>query len=82
MAKAASAFDVTQDKPYGRKVARRMPPFIYRCPNTGFRVQGLAPDDEESEGTDDVFVGVTCLACGRLHFVNPNTGKTVGEDTE
>ncbi len=38
-----------------------MPPFIYRCPNTGFRVQGFAPDNDESEGADDVFVGVTCL---------------------
>jgi len=35
-----------------------MPPFIFRCPNTGFRVQGLAPDDE-SEEANDVFVDVT-----------------------
>jgi hypothetical protein len=35
-----------------------MPPFLYRCPNTGFRVEGYAPDDDKSEGTDNVFVGV------------------------
>ena len=52
-----------------------MPPFIYRCPSTGYRVQGWAPDDE-TEGADDVFVGVTCLVCGLVHFVNPKTGKT------
>jgi len=46
-----------------------MPPFIYRCPNTGFRVQGFTSDDDESERADDVFVGVTCLACGSMHFV-------------
>jgi hypothetical protein len=57
-----------------------MPPFIFRCPNTGFQVQGFVPDNSESEGVgDDVFVGVTCLACGSVHLVNPTTGKTVGE---
>ena len=75
------------DKPTNRKTSwrteltRRMPPFIYRCPNTGFRVQGFAPDDDESgSSADDVFVGVTCLACGTLHLVNPKTGKTAGEN--
>jgi hypothetical protein len=59
-----------------------MPPFIFHCPNTGFRVQGFAPNDDESEGADDVFVGVTCLACGSMHLVNPRTGKTAGENAE
>jgi len=60
-----------------------MPPFIFRCPNTGFRVQGFAPDNDGSEGTgDDVFIGVTCLACRSVHFVNPKTGKTAGEGSE
>jgi hypothetical protein len=59
-----------------------MAPFIYRCPNTGFQVQGLAPDNDESEGADDVFVGATCLACGSVHFVNPKTGKTAGRSNE
>jgi hypothetical protein len=59
-----------------------MPSFIYRCPNTGFRVEGLAPDDDKSEEADNVFVGVTCLACGVLHLVNPKTGRTAGESSE
>jgi len=46
-------------------------------------VQGLAPDDDESERAGgDVFVGVTCLACGSVHLVNPKTGKTAGENSE
>jgi hypothetical protein len=57
-----------------------MPPFIFRCPNTGFRVQGFAPDDDVSEGANNV--GVTCLVCGLMHLVNPKTGKTAGEDGE
>jgi len=60
-----------------------MPPFIFRCPNTGFRVQGLTPGNDEPEGTgDDVFVGVTCLACGSVHLVNLKTGKTAGDTSE
>ena len=57
-----------------------MPPFIFRCPNTGLHVQGLAPADDECKGSgDDIFMGITCLACGSVHLVNPKTGKTVGE---
>ena len=29
-----------------------MPPFIFRCPNTGFQVQGFAAGDGETEETD------------------------------
>ncbi len=59
-----------------------MPPFLYRCPTTGLLVQGLTPNDEESEGADDAFEGVKCLACGAVHFVNPKTGKLAGEGDE
>ena len=52
-------------------------PFLYRCPNTGFRVQGWVEDDE-SEDSDDAYEGVVCHACGRLHLVNPKTGETAG----
>jgi hypothetical protein len=71
-----------------RQPAIAMPPFLFRCPNTGFRVQGFAADDGESKGdgeseeTDDVFVSVTCVACGSVHLVNPKTGKTAGESNE
>ena len=59
-----------------------MPPFIFRCPTTGFQVQGFAAGNDESEETDDVFVGITCLACASVHLVNPKTGKTAGESSE
>jgi hypothetical protein len=59
-----------------------MPPFLYRCPNTGFNVQGYAPNDHESERGGEVFIGITCLACGLVHPINPKTGKTVSEDGE
>jgi hypothetical protein len=59
-----------------------MPPFVYRCPVTGLHVQGLVPDDDESDGAGDTFEGIDCLACGGVHFVNPKTGKLMGEDRE
>ena len=55
-----------------------MATFLYRCPNTGFRVQGYTP--EKTSGDDDAYETVTCLACQRVHLVNPATGKVMGED--
>jgi hypothetical protein len=37
--------------------------FIFRCPYTGYRVQGYDVNDDESERADRAFVGVTCAAC-------------------
>jgi hypothetical protein len=62
-----------------RRADAKMPQFLYRCPDTGFRVQDFTPDDDGSEGANDAFVVVTCLACGRMHFVNPKTGETPSE---
>jgi hypothetical protein len=55
-----------------------MGPFLYRCPNTGYRVQGWVADDESEDG--ERYEGVICYACGRLHLVNPKTGETAGDD--
>jgi hypothetical protein len=52
-----------------------MPPFLYRCPNTGDNVQAWAADDPEND--DLTFVQVTCLACAQAHLVNPKTGGLI-----
>jgi hypothetical protein len=57
-----------------------MPPFLYRCPNTGYRVQGFVADDTSDD--DERFEAVACIACDRLHYVNPRTGKVLGDDDE
>jgi len=54
--------------------------FIYRCPNTGFRVQGYVA--EETSDNEDSYEAVTCLICNRTHLVNPSTGKVLGEREE
>jgi hypothetical protein len=55
-----------------------MPPFLYRCPNTGDNVQAWAADDPD----DLTYVQVTCLACPQAHLVNPKTGKVLGDDED
>jgi hypothetical protein len=54
-----------------------MTAFLYRCPNTEFRVQGYTAD-ETTPRDQDVYETVTCLACQRVHLVNPKTGEVVG----
>jgi hypothetical protein len=52
--------------------------FLYRCPTTGYNVQGYSADDP-IEKDQHAFQPVTCTVCGRVHLVNPKTGKTIGD---
>jgi hypothetical protein len=56
-----------------------MPPFLYRCPNTGQTVQGFSAEETLDE---DAYESIPCLACRLLHFVNTTTGKVLGEDND
>jgi hypothetical protein len=61
----------------GRAVySSKMPSFIYRCPNTRDRIQGFVAEDVP-RGT---FEAVICTLCRQLHFVEPATGRVLGED--
>jgi hypothetical protein len=53
-----------------------MAAFIYRCPVTGYNVQAVDPDDPIKD-PKDVFRPVTCTVCGRVHLVNPKTGRAL-----
>ena len=53
-----------------------MTPFLYRCPNTRQAVQGFVAE----EVPDNAYQAITCLACRQSHFVNPTTGKVLGEN--
>jgi hypothetical protein len=57
-----------------------VPPFLYRCPNTGEKVQAWASDDPEKGNL--TYVQVTCLACAQAHLVNPKSGKVLGSADE
>jgi hypothetical protein len=59
--------------------------FFYRCPTTGFRVQGCAPE-QTSDAADTCVsatcVSVACYVCAKVHLVNPFTSKVAGEPNE
>src|SRR6516164_9966809 len=47
--------------------------FTYRCPRTGLQVQGRVAFDYPTDC--EIYDPVTCTACGRVHLVNPKSGK-------
>ena len=51
--------------------------FLYRCPATGYNVQG---EYETGGRPPPAYVPQTCLACQRLHLVDPTTGKLMAEE--
>jgi len=57
-----------------------MPTFLFRCPNTSQNVQGFTA--EEVSDDPDAYESVTCLACRRVHMVNPASGKVLGANDE
>jgi hypothetical protein len=50
---------------------------LYRCPNTGQMVQGWFADDG-TENREHQYEAVTCIACRGLHYIDPKTGKVLG----
>ena len=56
-----------------------MPTFLYRCPTVGVNVQGWIADDPSEEGH---YEAITCVACMRVHLVDPKTGRVLGEDDD
>ena len=53
-----------------------MATFLFRCPNTKQTVQGWSADEPSAEG--DTYVPVQCVACRRVHHVNPAKGRVLG----
>ncbi|HMK79371.1 MAG TPA: hypothetical protein VK438_06955 [Xanthobacteraceae bacterium] len=46
-----------------------MSAFLYLCPNTGQQVQGWS--SASPTAPQGALEAVTCLACGRVHLVDP-----------
>jgi len=59
----------------------KMAAFLYRCPRTGFNVQGWVADGDEALG-EAIYEPVTCAACAGVHLVNPNNGRVLGTDED
>jgi hypothetical protein len=56
--------------------ATGMAPFLFRCPATGFNVQGWSAE-ETAPNKKDAYEAVSCLACRQVHLVNPATGEVL-----
>jgi hypothetical protein len=57
-----------------------MPSVMFRCPNTGYRVQGWFADDVSEDG-DNTYRSLTCIACQGVHLVSLR-GKVLGISDE
>lgn len=55
-----------------------MSALVYICPVKKVSVQYWLKDELRSQ-EKDAYVGVACQACGKLHFLNPATGKLLGQ---
>jgi len=51
---------------------------LFRCPITRQHVSSWIADDPESD--EDRWATISCLACQRVHTINPKTGKVLGAD--
>jgi hypothetical protein len=58
----------------------RMPLFMYRCPYSGYRVQGFVAEDTSEDG--HIYEPVTCPVCHQIHHVNPHTGVVLGDKAD
>ena len=59
-----------------------MPAFLFRCPNTGYRVQGFVAEDVSDNAAPEDYEAITCIACQQVHLVNPKTGRVLGSEDE
>jgi len=53
---------------------------MFRCPVKAVLVQAEAEEDSSSPDGRHVYKPIQCLACGRIHLVNPATGKLQSEE--
>ncbi len=49
--------------------------FLYCCPITGHKVQGVIPD---APAASRVYQTLTCAPCAHVHLVNPTTDHVAG----
>jgi hypothetical protein len=52
-------------------------PITFNCPTTGDLVQHWLDKRDQAQPSDHEMV--TCPACARIHFVNRQTGKLLGD---
>jgi hypothetical protein len=66
--------------PRGVCYDRAMAPFLFQCPNTGLNVQSWSA--EEIVADSEIYLTTECLACRRVHLVNPTSGRVLGSEDD
>jgi hypothetical protein len=56
-------------------------PFLFRCPTTSTMVQADTDLPSPKEGEPPRYISLVCLACQRVHLVNPHTGRLLSEES-
>jgi len=56
-----------------------MPPVLFKCPTTGQNVQWSVEETSSEKGPAVTYTSIHCPACMRLHFMDPSTGKLLGD---
>ncbi|WP_367116388.1 hypothetical protein [Bradyrhizobium sp.] len=52
---------------------------VFRCPRTGLNVQHRLAEEASPDDPQCTYETVVCNACTRIHFINRETGKLLGE---
>jgi hypothetical protein len=65
-----------------RDIGSKMGTFIFKCPTTGFNVQGFVAEDVGAGAADNDWVSIKCAVCTQIHLVHPVSGKVLGSDDE
>jgi hypothetical protein len=68
-------------QPAGSETYCIVPAILFRCPNTGHHVQGWIAEDV-FDTDEDSYQSVACLACQKVHLVNPKNEKVIGGSEE
>jgi hypothetical protein len=72
-------FVLNQSSSTDPAIDSRMGPFVYRCPNTEYYVQGWT----KAEGRNLLsYETVACPVCQHSHLVNVKTGRVAGSNRQ
>jgi hypothetical protein len=52
---------------------------IFKCSYTGMNVQHWLEDGPDKNDSEGAYQLVDCPACTRIHFIDRNTGKSLGD---
>jgi hypothetical protein len=72
-------FDLRQIGNFAVADTLEMRPVLFKCPATGQNVQWSTEEVSLEKGSSVTYKSIACPACTRLHFVNPFTGRLLGE---